>query len=132
MHNYLQVHLHIAEVGICGTGLSEHKGILKASIGALYVTQHIYLENIPCFISCTVSFSQVRPCMPQQYVEQLYKCKPVQVELYQNCFFDEKSNVNWCISQVEPLFKMWKESDLATTKSRVAAIVKVWAKKREL
>ena len=47
-------------------------------------------------------------------------------------FFDEKSNVNWCISQVEPLFKMWKESDLATTKSRVAAIVKVWAKKREL
>ena len=45
---------------------------------------------------------------------------------------NEKSNVNWCISQVEPLFKMWKESDLATTKSRVGAIVKVWAKKREL
>ena len=34
--------------------------------------------------------------------------------------------------QVEPLFKMWKESDLATTKSRVGAIVKIWAKKREI
>merc|ERR1719233_2750602 len=30
---------------------------------------------------------------------------------------------------VEPLFKMWKESDIATTKSRVGAIVKMWAKK---
>ena len=34
--------------------------------------------------------------------------------------------------QVEPLFKMWKEANLATTKSRVGAIVKMWAKKREI
>jgi hypothetical protein len=49
--------------------------------------------------------------MPHQFVEQLYRCKPV---------------------QVEPLFKMWKESDLDTTRTRLNAIVKVWARKREL
>ena len=74
--------------------------------------------------------------MPQQYVEQLYKCKPVQVktivvwiclkfEFISTMFMD-------VFVQVEPLFKMWKESDLATTRSRIGAIVKIWAKKREI
>ena len=76
--------------------------------------------------------------MPQQFVEQLYKCKPVQVKTVVIVYrFVKKLK---CIStmfidvfvQVEPLFKMWKESDLATTKSRVGAIVKIWAKKREI
>ena len=74
--------------------------------------------------------------MPQQYVEQLYKCKPVQVEtiVVWICLKFEFISTMFMdvFVQVEPLFKMWKESDLATTKSRVGAIIKIWAKKREI
>ena len=74
--------------------------------------------------------------MPQQYVEQLYKCKPVQVEtiVVWICLKFEFISTMFIrvFVQVEPLFKMWKESDLATTRSRVGAIVKIWAKKREI
>ena len=74
--------------------------------------------------------------MPQQYVEQLYKCKPVQVEtiVVWICLKFEFISTMFMdvFVQVEPLFKMWKESDLATTRSRVGAIVKIWAKKREI
>ena len=54
---------------------------------------------------------QVRPAMPAQFIEQLYKCKPV---------------------MTEPLFKMWKETDLETTRSRMAAMVKMWAKRNQM
>ena len=54
---------------------------------------------------------QVRPAIPAQFVEQLYKCKPV---------------------MTEPLFKMWKETDLETTRSRMVAMVKMWAKRNQL
>ena len=74
--------------------------------------------------------------MPQQYVEQLYKCKPVQVEtiVVWICLKSKFISTMFIrvFVQVEPLFKMWKESDLATTRSRVGAIVKIWAKKREI
>ena len=74
--------------------------------------------------------------MPQQYVEQLYKCKPVQVEtiIVWICLKSKFISTMFIrvFVQVEPLFKMWKESDLATTKSRVGAIIKIWAKKREI
>ena len=74
--------------------------------------------------------------MPQQYVEQLYRCKPVQVEtiVVKICLKFKLISTMFIrvFDQVEPLFKMWKESDLATTKSRVGAIVKIWAKKREI
>ena len=49
--------------------------------------------------------------MPSQFIEQLYKCKPV---------------------MTEPLFKMWKETDLETTRSRMAAMVKMWAKRNQM
>ena len=74
--------------------------------------------------------------MPQQYVEQLYKCKPVQVETIVVWISLKSKFISTMFIrvfvQVEPLFKMWKESDLATTRSRVGAIVKIWAKKREI
>ena len=49
--------------------------------------------------------------MPGQFTEQLARCKPV---------------------MTEPLFKMWKETELETTRSRVAAIVKMWAKRNQM
>jgi len=75
------------------------------------INKYIYTLLRSEYVAQGCQNTKVRPCMPQQFVEQLYKCKPV---------------------QVEPLFKMWKESDIVTTKSRVGAIVKMWAKKREL
>ena len=54
---------------------------------------------------------QVRPAMPTQFIEQLYKCKPV---------------------MTEPLFKMWKETDLESTRSRMVAMVKMWAKRNQM
>ena len=53
----------------------------------------------------------MRPAIPAQFVEQLYKCKPV---------------------MTEPLFKMWKETDLETTRSRMVAMVKMWAKRNQM
>ena len=53
----------------------------------------------------------MRPAIPSQFIEQLYKCKPV---------------------MTEPLFKMWKETDLGITRSRMAAMVKMWAKRNQM
>ena len=49
--------------------------------------------------------------MPAQFVEQLFKCKPV---------------------MTEPLFKMWKETDLDTMRARLSAMIKMWAKKHDI
>ena len=66
--------------------------------------------SLQLLVNNSVMF-QVRPAMPAQFIEQLYKCKPV---------------------MTEPLFKMWKETDLETTRSRMAAMVKMWAKRNQM
>ena len=66
--------------------------------------------SLQCLITNSV-MPQVRPAMPAQFIEQLYKCKPV---------------------MTEPLFKMWKETDLETTRSRMVAMVKMWAKRIQM
>ena len=67
-------------------------------------------RNLELVVNNILSF-QVRPAMPSLYIEQLYKCKPV---------------------MTEPLFKMWKETDLETTRSRMSAMVKMWAKRNQM
>ena len=69
------------------------------------------LETSLRFLVTNSVMPQVRPAMPAQFIEQLYKCKPV---------------------MTEPLFKMWKETDLETTRSRMAAMVKMWAKRNQM
>ena len=32
----------------------------------------------------------------------------------------------------EPLFKMWKEADLETMRSRLGAMIKIWTKKQDI
>jgi len=54
---------------------------------------------------------KVRPAMPVEFVEQLYRCKPV---------------------QAEPLFKMWKHTDLQTMQTRLRAMIKIWAKNHDV
>jgi len=54
---------------------------------------------------------KVRPALPIEFVDQLHRCKPV---------------------QAEPLFKMWKHTDLVTMRNRVKAMIKIWAKKHDI
>lgn len=75
------------------------------------INKYIYTILRSEYVARGCQNTKVRAAIPGQFIEQLYRCKPV---------------------QAEPLFKMWKEADLATTKERVTAIVKVWAKKHEL
>ena len=106
------------------------KGSNRSSIAEPpYVIMHILKKKHPtfCFIHCFF--------LPGSAVYATTICGAA-VQMQTNSggniskLFLTKNQM--LISQVEPLFKMWKESDLATTKSRVAAIVKIWAKKREL
>ena len=80
-----------------------------------YILIHLPTQfhiQVPTSINNVLPFSpQVRPAMPGQFTEQLARCKPV---------------------MTEPLFKMWKETELETTRSRVAAIVKMWAKRNQM
>ena len=54
---------------------------------------------------------QVRPAIPSQFEEQLARSKPV---------------------TTEPLFKMWKHTDVDTMRSRLGAMIKMWAKKNQI
>ena len=71
----------------------------------------VMLETSLRFLVTNSVMPQVRPAMPAQFIEQLYKCKPV---------------------MTEPLFKMWKETDLESTRSRMVAMVKMWAKRNQM
>ena len=42
------------------------------------------------FLQLQPFLCEVRPCMPQQFVEQLYKCKPVQVQSKDFCKFKRR------------------------------------------
>lgn len=75
------------------------------------INKYIYTLLRSEYVARGCQNTKVRPAIPAQFVEQVYRCKPV---------------------QVEPMFKMWKVADIPTTKSRLAAIIKMWAKKHEL
>merc|ERR1719350_1136019 len=75
------------------------------------INKYIYTLLRSEYVSNGCQNYKVRPAMPSQFIEQLYKCKPV---------------------MTEPLFKMWKETDLETTRSRMAAMVKMWAKRNQM
>lgn len=75
------------------------------------INKYIYTLLRSDYVAKGCQNTKVRPAIPPQFVDQLYRCKPV---------------------QAEPLFKMWKKADLQTTKKRVTAIIKIWAKNHEL
>jgi len=75
------------------------------------INKYIYTLLRSDYVARGCQNTKVRPAIPSQYIDQLYRCKPV---------------------QVEPLFKMWKEADVATTKARVTAIVRMWVKKQQI
>jgi len=73
------------------------------------VNKYIYTLLRTEYVSSGCQNLKVRPIIPKPFIEQLCRCKPV---------------------LAEPLFKMWKDCEEATMKSRVTAIIKIWAKKR--
>jgi len=75
------------------------------------INKYIYTLLRSEYVSNGCQNIKVRPAIPAQFIEQLYKCKPV---------------------MTEPLFKMWKETDLETMKSRLSAMIKMWAKKNDV
>lgn len=75
------------------------------------INKYIYTLLRSEYVSNGCQNVKVRPAMPEQWVEQLYKCKPV---------------------MTEPLFKMWKHTDLESMRSRLGAMIKIWAKKQDI
>lgn len=75
------------------------------------INKYIYILLRSQYVSNGCQNQKVRPILPSEYVNQLFQCKPL-------------------IS--EPLFKMWREADLDTMRSRLGAIIKLWAKKHVL
>jgi len=75
------------------------------------INKYVYTLLRSEFVSHGCQNLKVRPALPRDYVEQLYRSKPV---------------------QAEPLFKMWKHTDLQTMRSRIGAMIKIWAKKHDI
>lgn len=75
------------------------------------INKYVYTLLRSEFVANGCQNSKVRPAMPVEFVEQLYRCKPV---------------------QAEPLFKMWKHTDLQTMQTRLRAMIKIWAKNHEV
>lgn len=75
------------------------------------INKYVYTLLRSEFVSNGCQNLKVRPALPMEFVEQLYRCKPV---------------------QAEPLFRMWKHTDLQTMRSRLGAMIKIWAKKHDI
>lgn len=75
------------------------------------INKYVYTLLRSEFVANGCQNLKVRPAMPSIFVDQLYRCKPV---------------------QTEPLFKMWKHTDLQTMRARVGAMIKIWAKKHDI
>jgi len=75
------------------------------------INKYVYTLLRSEFVANGCQNLKVRPALPSVFVEQLYRCKPV---------------------QAEPLFKMWKHTDLQTMRARVGAMIKIWAKKHDV
>jgi len=75
------------------------------------INKYVYTLLRSEFVASGCQNFKVRPALPSEFVEQLCRCKPV---------------------QAEPLFKMWKHTDLQTMKSRLGAMIKIWAKKHDI
>jgi len=71
------------------------------------INKYIYTLLRSDYVSNGCQNKKVRPLIPKEFVEQLCRCKPV---------------------LREPLFKMWKDTEIITMKSRVGAMIKIWAK----
>lgn len=75
------------------------------------INKYVYTLLRSEFVANGCQNMKVRPAMPKQYLDQLYKCKAV---------------------LTDPLLKMWKHTDIPTMRARVGAIIKIWAKKHEI
>jgi len=75
------------------------------------INKYVYTLLRSEFVANGCQNLKVRPAMPIEFVDQLYRCKPV---------------------LTEPLFKMWKHTDNRTMRSRVGAMVKIWAKNHDI
>lgn len=71
------------------------------------INKYIYTLIRSQFVSNGCKNIKVRPILPQEFESQLGRSKPV------TC---------------EPLFKMWKYADRESIRSRILAMVKIWAR----
>jgi len=72
------------------------------------INKYVYTLLRSEYVGAGCQNHKVRPLIPRDFIEQLSRCKPV---------------------LTEPLFKMWKDTELPTMKSRLGAMAKIWAKK---
>jgi len=75
------------------------------------INKYLYTLLRAEFVSNGCQNMKVRPAMPKEFSDQLHKSKPV---------------------QIEPLFKMWKHTDIPSMKSRVKSMITIWAKKNQI